>query len=376
MAGLSRFVPEALRPLAKGAQRFVRSLNPVELNAALLPKDCRGELQAKRYVLLLEQGEAVASPIRITNHGQAIWSSQGKCPVRLVFRWLSNRREPLSIPPILVNFDVPIYPGETVDIPVTITGPDFNGHALIEVALEQEGGTHLRDHGIRPLLLDVQVSGKMVEDIDYHKAYATANLAVDYWTVVGPKTKEEFHQLAEAKMVHLREVGLTPDSRILDVGCGTGQLAFPLENYLSDQGAFTGTDIGIEAIPFCQERFKRPNFKFLQNEMTKIPLTGETYDIICYFSVFTHTFPDETALLLAESKRLLAPGGSIIGDVFTSSIVERCAGNRGKMELNAEHFLRLVDLVGLKATLMHDWPQNEYLRRQVYRYQHKGEPAT
>ena len=65
-----------------------------------------------------------------------------------------------------------------------------------------------------------------------------------------------------------------------------------------------------------------------------------------FFSVFTHTFPDETALLLAEAARLLKPTGVIIADVITSPLVERGAGHRGEMIVNREHFLRLADAVG------------------------------
>ena len=70
-----------------------------------------------------------------------------------------------------------------------------------------------------------------------------------------------------AKLETLREVGLTPDTRILDVGCGTGQLAGPLESFLSDRGLYYGTDIGEEAIAFCRGRFERPNFRFARNEV-------------------------------------------------------------------------------------------------------------
>jgi len=288
----------------------------------------------------------------------------------LQLSWMTSRRGALPVPRTLFPLPMPIYPGETHIIKVPVQVPDFNGHGLIDAELIQIQGPNLCNHGVPKVLLEFQISGKVAEDLDYHKAYATADLTLDYWTVVGPKTKAEFDQLAQNKMIHLQEIGVTPDSRILDVGCGTGQLAVPLESYLSDRGAYVGTDIGAEAIPFCQNRFQRPNFRFYQNEMTKLPLHGELFDIITYFSVFTHTFPDETALLLAESRRLLAPGGTILADVFVSSLVERCSGNRGMMELNSEHFLRLVALTGLRAEILHDWKLNEFLRRQVFTFRH------
>lgn len=355
-----------LGPLTPLAQRVRRALAPATTDAPLTGDGCRGELRAKAYSVRVEAGQKLACPVRVTNLGPAAWSPRGTRPVTLQFTWATSRKVPFDVPVVTVEFPAAVYPGESLEVPATLIAPGQVGRYLIGVSLRQPGGPDFP--GVRPLLLDADVSGPAVEDIDYHSAFATADLALDYWTVVGPKTEAEFHRLAAEKMVHLHAAGLTPDSRVLDVGCGTGQLAFPLEPYLSDRGAYTGTDIGSEAIPFCQARFRRPNFRFLQNEMTRIPLAGETYDLATFFSVFTHTYPDETALLLAEAKRLLAPGGSIVGDLFVSTATDRCAGNRGKMEVNADHLLRLAALVGLAAEVMHDWPQSPHLSRRLYRF--------
>jgi SAM-dependent methyltransferase len=366
MPRLGDLVPGPLRPYARSAKRW---LKPGTTDAPLSSADAHGELQLKQYATAFEAGKPTAVPVRVTNRGGVPWSGRGSHPVSLKFRWTTSRRQPLEKPVITAELPTPIYPGEAVEVPVTLTAPTTVGRCLVEISLVQNGGPDLTP-GVRPLLLDADVTGPVAEDIDYHSAFATADLAVDYWTVVGPSTREEFDRLAEAKMVHLREVGVTPASRILDVGCGTGQLAFPLEKYLSDNGAYTGTDIGEEAIPFCRDRFTRPNFKFLQSEMTKIPLIDESYDIAMFFSVFTHTYPDETALLLADTKRLLAPGGTILGDFFVTTANERCAGNRGKMEVNADHLARLVALVGLEMKVLHDWPQSPHLSRRLYTFTH------
>ena len=368
MSRLGQLVPGPLKPFAK---RLLRSLTPAMTDAPLSPADGRGELQAKAYALTFVTGEAKAAPVRVTNRGQAVWSSRGTHPVALSFQWTTSRKVPLDGPPVAVEFPAAIYPGESVDVPATLIAPDRVGRFLVGVSIRQSNGPDLTA-GVRPLLLDADVAGPAVEDIDYHSAFATANLALDYWTVVGPKTKAEYDRLADEKMVHLRAAGLTPDARVLDVGCGTGQLAGPLEPYLSDKGCYTGTDIGIEAIPFCRDRFRRPNFRFVQNEMTRLPLDGEAYDLVTFFSVFTHTYPDETALLLAEAKRLLAPGGSVLGDLFVSTATDRCAGNRGKMEVNGDHLLRLVALAGLTAEVVHDWPQSPHLNRTLYRFAHRA----
>ena len=363
MPRLGQFVPGPLKPLAK---RLRRALKPATTDAPLAADNCLGELQAKAYTFSVEAGQSKGVAVRVTNRGRAVWSSRGTHPVALHFNWTTSRKLPCDVPAVTAEFPAAVHPGESVEVPATLIAPDRVGRFLVGVAIRQSGGPDFP--GVRPLLLDVDVTGPAVKDIDYHSAFATADLALDYWTVVGPGTQAEFHRLAEEKMVLLRGAGMTPDARILDVGCGTGQLAFPLEAYLSDRGCYTGTDIGVEAIPFCRERFKRANFRFEPSEMTRLPLADDRYDLATFFSVFTHTYPDETALLLAEAKRLLAPGGAVVGDFFVSTATDRCAGNRGKMEVNAEHLHRLVGLVGLRPEILHDWPQSPHLSRRLYRF--------
>jgi SAM-dependent methyltransferase len=181
-------------------------------------------------------------------------------------------------------------------------------------------------------------------------------------------TREEYERSSRERHGMLVQHGLTPDSRVLDIGCGTGQMADALAGYLSDRGAYFGTDIGKEAIDFCRGRFRRPNFAFRQGEMTRVPFDDSDgpFDLAIFFSVFTHTFLDESALLLAEAKRLLAPGGRIMADVITSDLVERAAGHRGEMVVNRDHFLRLADMLGLVAEAVGRWQWNPRAERFMF----------
>ena len=71
-------------------------------------------------------------------------------------------------------------------------------------------------------------------DIDFRRWYSTWDLQRDYWTIVGPATKEEYERLSLLKLQLLIDLGLTPEARILDVGCGTGLLAASLHDFLSE----------------------------------------------------------------------------------------------------------------------------------------------
>lgn len=316
--------------------------------------------------LVVERGAPFTITVRITNIGSQTWSSCGRCPVIIRVYWRTSRKNATDRQERIANLPRPVHPGESLEVPITLTASDAAGQFLLEVRPEQLGGP---DFAIsKSAWVVVEVAAPAKEEIDYHKVYATADLDQDYWTVVGPPTEAEFHRLAQVKFGQLTEEGLLPDSHVLDVGCGTGQLAAALDGFLAEKGAYFGTDIGPEAINFCRRKYKRPNFYFAVNDFTTLPIGDRRFDMVCFFSVFTHTYPDETVLLLADAGRALKPGGKILGDIFTSPLTERCAGNRGAVELNRDHFLRLVALAGLKAELVSDWAWKSHARREVYRF--------
>ena len=367
---VKQYLPSFVRSYGRRVRRAIRAISPVTLHDAIPPSGCRALLELVKPVAIVEKGETFTCPVKVRNLGDRVWSSHGRRPVTLTARWLTSRKVAVDATECSVALPVHVAPGEEVVVAARVTAPEALGHYLVEFDLKQEPSTAFRDHGSPVVLMDCQVTGLKAEDIDYHKNYATADLGRDYWTVVGPKTREEFDRLSGIKLKHLTDLGLTPDSKLLDVGCGTGLLTTAAEGFLSEKGFYYGTDLGKEAIEFCKKRFTRPNFAFARNEMTRIPIDGIAFDMICYYSVFTHTFPDETALLLAESKRLLAPGGVIFADVFTSPLVDRYSGNRGAVEVNEEHLMRLVALVGLKAELVMAGKWQQCGERKFFRFTH------
>ena len=205
-------------------------------------------------------------------------------------------------------------------------------------------------------------------NIDFRRMYSTWDLQRDYWTIVGPSTKEEYDRLSGVKLQMLVDLGLTPNAKVLDVGCGTGLLTAALHDYLSDDGLYCGADISPEAVAFCRSRFHRPNFRFETSEMTALPPLSEPFDFIVFYSVFTHTYPHETALLLGEARRLLAENGVIFADLFAAPLVEHYAGDRGLIEVNPDYFLQLLDGSGLRAELVEEQPGPRLGQRMFYKF--------
>jgi ubiquinone/menaquinone biosynthesis C-methylase UbiE len=184
------------------------------------------------------------------------------------------------------------------------------------------------------------------DDRYYQDAYRKADLEADYWSIVGPSSPEEFTALGEGKKKLLIDRGLAPSSRVLDVGCGTGQLTAALDGYLSDAGKYVGTDIAPEALQFCRKRFPRPNFRFVLNEMTRVPIEGESFDYIFFGSVFTHMYPAEVTAMLTDMQRLLADGGSIVADAFFAPGIGTSKGERGAVVIDEALLMQCFERAG------------------------------
>jgi ubiquinone/menaquinone biosynthesis C-methylase UbiE len=226
-------------------------------------------------------------------------------------------------------------------------------------------------------------------DFDYRAAYSKADLERSYWKIIGADTKEEFEALGRAKLKLLGDLGLTPEGRVLDVGCGTGALTETLMDYLGPRGVYYGTDVAQEAITFCEQKYRRPNFHFRRNELTRLPIEGLQFDFIYFGSVFTHVYPAEMRTLLVEVSRLLDPHGQIVADLFIDPGVHRFRGDRG-MVVSHEGYLREMfaatglwhEVIGSWPCLpeLHHayrrWPCGPQTRRLTYRFGHGSASAV
>lgn len=206
-------------------------------------------------------------------------------------------------------------------------------------------------------------------DIDYRRWYSLLDLQRDYWTIVGPTTKEEYERLSALKLKLLIDLGLTPEAKILDVGCGTGNLTAALhDDFLGERGVYRGADISPDAIAFCRSRFTRPNFFFHVSEMTQLPALTERFDFIVFFSVFTHTYPRETAALLRGASQLLAANGVLFADVFTAPLIDEYSGNRAAVEINPDYLMRQLEGSGLHAELIDLQARPQLGQRLFYKF--------
>jgi len=126
--------------------------------------------------------------------------------------------------------------------------------------------------------------------------------------------------------------GLQPDTDFLDLGCGVGRIAVALIPTL-ETGTYAGFDIVPPAISWCEREItsRHPRFTFSLADVRNrqynphgsvaaseyvFPYPGDRFDLALASSVFTHMRPDGIRRYLAETARVLRPGGRLVSEFF------------------------------------------------------------
>ncbi|MBC7999550.1 MAG: methyltransferase domain-containing protein [Leptolyngbya sp.] len=106
------------------------------------------------------------------------------------------------------------------------------------------------------------------------------------------------------------EAGIGGDLRVLDIGCGLGDVSFLLSKLLSDKAQIVGVDSNESILEIARERAKEEqisNIAFEAIDLSSIPKTLGTFDAIVGRRVLMYLpKPAETISALAN---MLVPGG-------------------------------------------------------------------
>jgi ubiquinone/menaquinone biosynthesis C-methylase UbiE len=105
----------------------------------------------------------------------------------------------------------------------------------------------------------------------------------------------------------LRELARAAPRRVLDLGCGTGQLTARLRRALP-RAAVIGCDFSRGMLDHAARR--APGLLLVRGDAQRLPLRPESFDAVVSTEAF-HWFPDPDAAL-GEIHRVLAPGGRLL----------------------------------------------------------------
>lgn len=111
-------------------------------------------------------------------------------------------------------------------------------------------------------------------------------------------------------------LALAPGSRMLDVACGSGNLAVPAAR----AGAtVTGVDIAANSLKQGRERAKSEGLavQFDEGDAEQLPYDDAAFDVVV--SMFGAMFAPRPELVAAELMRVCRPGGQIVMANWTST---------------------------------------------------------
>jgi SAM-dependent methyltransferase len=144
---------------------------------------------------------------------------------------------------------------------------------------------------------------------------------------------EDWFRWAEEWSMLVRAYGgMNGRSRVMEIGCGLGRIAFALK-YLLVEGHYTGFEIVREKIDFLQRTFTpaHPRFTFVHADVSntyynpqggmapseyRFPADDGSQDLVFAASVLTHMAPANVERYIAEAARVLCPGGRCLLSVF------------------------------------------------------------
>lgn len=147
----------------------------------------------------------------------------------------------------------------------------------------------------------------------------------------------DYIEVGDAWLGLLRSLALVrPDERVLEVGCGAGMIARPLERHLGPGARYVGVDDDETAVGWCRAAYRdRPDFSFelvadLGAPELELPFLEQTFDVVVMHGTLARLEPDAVAARVRESRRLLIDDGRLFATAYLldETAREALAGGR------------------------------------------------
>ena len=148
---------------------------------------------------------------------------------------------------------------------------------------------------------------------------------------------------------------IKPGDKVLDVGCGTGDLTLTAKNYVGVSGSAHGIDASLEGIDLARKKAKRSDSEavFEVGLIENIAYPDATFDIVISRLVIHHLPDDLKRWGIAEIFRVLKPGGLVFLADFKpptnpilAHIVTALVGHRMMMQSKLEDILPMLTEIG------------------------------
>ena len=158
----------------------------------------------------------------------------------------------------------------------------------------------------------------LAEDERVRQVYARRQIDSTRYARTHPFALFSSHEREAAMVALFRSQGLLSleGLRILDVGCGKGQLLRQLLEFGATPGLLHGVDLLEDRIE--EARRLSPQLDFRCSSAVHLPYSDESFDLVVQCMLFSSVLDrDVKRSISAEMRRVLAPGGRILWYDFT-----------------------------------------------------------
>jgi ubiquinone/menaquinone biosynthesis C-methylase UbiE len=141
--------------------------------------------------------------------------------------------------------------------------------------------------------------------------------------------REAFNFYCEIKR-YMASLGrtLTPNSRLLDFGCGWGRIIrFFLKDVVAEN--LYGIDVDPQMMDICIQTVRHGNYSLVR-PLPPSGLAENSLDIVYAYSVFSHLGESAHIKWVEEFSRILKPGGILLVTTHSRSFIEFCRSLRGQ----------------------------------------------
>ncbi len=143
----------------------------------------------------------------------------------------------------------------------------------------------------------------------------------------------------------------TPD-RVLDVGCGTGQLLRDLAQRLPGAACLAGVDAAAGMIEQARAKASDPRLRFEHGTAERLPFPDAAFDLVISTTSFDH-WADQRAGL-GECHRVLAPRGFfVLTDQCSNWLLPTLVGSRRDRARTPLRATRLLAAAGFRSLTWH-----------------------